>query len=131
MVQHLCRASIVLIAGLFIVAGANHFVSPNFYLKIMPPYVPWPLALIYVSGFFEIVGGVGVAVSRLRWAAGWGLVALLVAVFPANVHMALHAEDYANVPHWALIARLPLQFLLIAWVWWATIAVSSNATPTS
>lgn len=113
--------SIVLIAALFIAAGVNHFVSPDVYLKIMPAYLPWPLALVYVSGFFEVVGGIGVAVPRLRRAAGWGLIALLVAVFPANVDMVLHADRFPEIPFWALVARLPLQGLLIAWVWWAAV----------
>jgi uncharacterized membrane protein len=118
--------STALISLLFIAAGVNHFVSPDVYLKIMPAYLPWPLALVYVSGFFEVLGGVGVAVPRLRRAAGWGLIALLVAVFPANVEMVLHADRFPEIPFWALVARLPLQGLLIAWVWWA--AVRSGET---
>jgi len=111
--------SIGLLSLLFIAAGINHFVSPGVYMKIMPGYLPWPLALVYVSGFFEVLGGVGVAVRRLRRAAGWGLIALLVAVFPANVHMVVNANQFAAIPFWALVARLPLQGVLIAWVWWA------------
>lgn len=106
---------------LFVAAGMNHFVSPDIYLRIMPPYLPWPLALVYISGFFEIAGGIGVVVPSLRKASGWGLIALLVAVFPANIHMVIHAEDFPSIPFWALIIRLPLQALLIAWVWWTTI----------
>ena len=79
---------------LFIAAGVNHFVSPDFYLKIVPGYLPWPLALVYVSGFFEVVGGIGVAVPKLRRAAVWRLLALLVAVFPANVHMVVIADEF-------------------------------------
>jgi len=90
-------------------------------MKIMPDYLPWPLALVYVSGFFEVLGGVGLAVPRLRRVAGWGLIALLVAVFPANVHMVLNAADFPAIPFLALIARLPLQGVLIAWVWWAAV----------
>ncbi|MEO1617606.1 MAG: MauE/DoxX family redox-associated membrane protein [Planctomycetota bacterium] len=106
---------------LFIAAGINHFVSPDVYLKIMPDYLPWPLALVYVSGFFEVLGGVGLAVPRLRRAAGWGLIALLVAVFPANVDMLMNADQFPAIPVWALVARLPLQGVLIAWVWWAAV----------
>ncbi len=112
---------LALLALLFIVAGINHFASPDFYLKIMPPYLPWPLALVYVSGFFEVLGGIGLAVPRLRRAAGWGLIALLIAVFPANLHMVVHADDFPAIPYWALVARLPLQGLLIAWVWWVAV----------
>ncbi len=118
----------VLLSLLFIAAGANHFVSPDAYLKIMPEYLPWPLALVYVSGFFEVLGGVGVALPRLRWAAGWGLIALLVAVFPANVHMLLNSDQFPSIPFWALVARLPLQGVLIAWVWWTTVKRRRDAS---
>ena len=113
--------SIGLLSLLFIVAGMSHFVSPGVYLKIMPDYLPWPLALVYVSGFFEVLGGIGLAVPRLRRAAGWGLIALLVAVFPANVDMLMNADQFSVIPVWALVARLPLQGVLIAWVWWAAV----------
>jgi uncharacterized membrane protein len=113
--------SIGLLSLLFVAAGINHFVSPNVYMKIMPDYLPWPLALVYVSGFFEVAGGIGVALPRLRRAAGLGLIALLIAVFPANVHMLVNADQFPAIPYWTLVARLPVQGLLIAWVWWATL----------
>ena len=115
------QTSIALICVFFTAAGVNHFVSPGVYLKIMPDYLPWPLALVYVSGFFEVLGGVGLAVPRLRRAAGWGLIALLVAVFPANVDMLMNADQFPAIPVWALVARLPLQGVLIAWVWWVAV----------
>ncbi|MGB7325344.1 MAG: DoxX family membrane protein [Rubripirellula sp.] len=114
-------ASRFVISLLFIAAGVNHFVSPDVYVKIVPAYLPWPLALVYVSGFFEVTGGIGVAVSKLRRAAGWGLIALLVAVFPANVDMVIHADRFPDIPFWALVARLPLQCVLIAWIWCAAV----------
>ena len=113
--------SIGLLSLLFIAGGLNHFVSPGVYLKIMPDYLPWPLALVYVSGFFEVLGGGGLAIPQLRRAAGWGLIALLVAVFPANVDMLINADQFPAIPVWALVARLPLQGVLIAWVWWAAL----------
>lgn len=113
--------SLGLLSLLFIAAGINHFVSLGVYLKIMPEYLPWPLALVYISGVCEVLGGLGVAVPRLRRAAGYGLIALLVAVFPANIHMAVNADQFPTIPYWALAARLPLQGVLIAWVWWATV----------
>jgi len=118
--------SIVLLSLLFIAAGINHFVSPDVYMKIMPDYLPWPLVLVYVSGFFEVLGGFGLAVPRLRRAAGWGLIALLVAVFPANVHMVSNAADFPTIPFWTLVARLPLQGVLIAWLWWAAAQTDSR-----
>lgn len=114
-------ASILLLAVFFVGAGLNHFVSPDVYLKIMPDYLPWPLALVYISGFLEVLGGVGVAVPPLRQAAGWGLVALLIAVFPANLFMVMNADQFPGVPLWALVARLPLQGALILWVWWSAL----------
>ena len=75
---------------LFIVAGANHFASPDSYQAMMPPLLPWPMALIYISGAAEILGGVGVLLARVRRLSGLGLMALLVAVFPANVFAAIH-----------------------------------------
>ena len=108
-----------IMAAFYIVAGANHFVSPSFYLELMPPYLPWPLKLIYVSGLAEMVLGVGVLVPRVQKIAGWGLIALLIAVFPANIYAALHG--LRSVPAWILWARLPLQFVLITWAYWACI----------
>ncbi|NYF77838.1 DoxX family protein [Granulicella arctica] len=108
-----------LLAILFIVAGALHFVAPQLYLKIMPPYLPWHLALIYISGAAEICGGVGLLAPMTRHAAAWGLVALLIAVMPANVYM---ATAHVSVPgvmgqSWAQWLRLPLQIPLIYWAW--------------
>jgi uncharacterized membrane protein len=102
----------------FIVAGALHFVIPKVYRRIMPPYVPAPMALVYASGVAEIAGGAGLLAERSRRPAGWWLIATLIAVFPANLHMALNPDNYQQVPGGAkaLWARLPLQGLLIAWV---------------
>jgi uncharacterized membrane protein len=108
------------LGALFVAAGANHFANPHFYLRIMPPCLPWHRELVFVSGAFEVLGGVGLLVPRLRVAAAWGLVALLVAVFPANVHMALHPADYPRLAPALLWARLPLQGVFIAWAYWYT-----------
>lgn len=88
----------------------------------MPPYLSAPLALVYLSGLLEVLGGVGVLAPRFRKAAGWGLIALLVAVFPANLYMVAASEPFTaqGIPLWLLYARLPLQFILIAWVYWVT-----------
>lgn len=104
----------------FIAAGVNHFVNPAFYLAMMPPVLPAPALLVQVSGVFEILGGMGVLLPQTRSFSGWGLVALLIAVFPANLQMALHPELFPTLPRWGLYARLPLQGALIAWAWWAT-----------
>ncbi len=105
-----------LVAVLFTAAGAMHFVVPDLYARVVPPYLPAPKALVYVSGAAEIAGGLGMLWRPTRRAATWGLIALLIAVFPANVYM---AEAKIMGPAWALWARLPLQAVLIGWVWWA------------
>lgn len=109
-----------LAAAFFVLAGLNHFRHPTFYDRIVPPMFPAPRALVTVSGVCEIAGGLGLLARRLRVAAGWGLLALLVAVFPANVYMAMHPEviPELRVPAWLLWLRLPIQPLLMAWVRW-------------
>jgi len=100
----------------FVFAGAMHFARPRFYLAIMPPWLPRHRELVYASGVAEIAGGLGL-MTPARRAAGWWLLATLAAVFPANVHMALHPEDY-RVPggRTSLLARLPFQLVFAAWV---------------
>ena len=112
--------SIYVLAILFVVAGVLHFVWPRAYARIVPPALPYPMALVYISGVGEVLGGLGLLVPSLReWAALW-LVALLVAVFPANIYMAVAPEraGFGVAPVW-LWLRLPLQLVLIAWVAWA------------
>lgn len=109
-----------LLAAFFVVAGLNHFINPGFYLTIMPPYLPWPLGLVYLSGFFEVALGILLLVPRFTAIAAWGLVALLIAVFPANIHMAVNSDLYPEFSAIALWVRLPLQFVLIAWAHWYT-----------
>ena len=103
-------------------AGANHFINPAPYLGMMPDVLPAHLALVYLSGIAEIAGGLGLILPATRKLAAWGLILLLLAVFPANVNMALNdlplGED--TVPTWALWARLPLQLVFILWAWWFT-----------
>lgn len=118
--------SLLLLALLFVAAGINHFVNPGFYLKITPDFVPWPLAMIYLSGVFEVLGGIAVLLPNLRRAAGWGLIALLIAVSPVHVDMLVHADRFPEVPMWALVARLLLQPVLIAWVWWTSVKPHSS-----
>lgn len=108
-----------LLAALMVAAGANHFRDPQFYLAIMPPWLPWSAALVAISGACEIAGGLGILPLATRRLAGWGLIALLVAVFPANLHMAMDGAQPPGIhlPEWVLWGRLPLQVLFIAWVW--------------
>jgi uncharacterized membrane protein len=104
----------------FVFVGITHFTSPDFFVSIVPPYLPAPLALVYVSGFFEILGGLGVLLPATRTLAGYGLLALLVAVYPANLHMAMNPGEFPDIPPAALYARLPIQFVFAWVVWWAT-----------
>lgn len=109
----------------FIAAGTNHFVMPRAYEAIMPPYLPYHRAAVAISGAAEIVGGAGMLAPPLRGFARWWLIALLVAVFPANLYMATNPHDVKGldlnrIPRWTLWARLPLQLVLIRWVWRAT-----------
>ncbi len=109
-----------LLAILFIAAGSNHFFSTSFYLRIMPPYLPRPLLLVYLSGLVEIILGGLLLTPHFARAAAWGLVALLIAVFPANLHMAVNHALYPEYSKTTLWARLPLQLVLIAWAYWHT-----------
>ena len=104
----------------FIYTGIHHFVNPGFYLSIMPPAFPLHTEAVYISGFFEVVGGVCVLIPRLRKIAGWGLVALLVAVYPANIYMAITPETFPDFPVALLYARLAFQFVFFYWAFSVT-----------
>ncbi|KAM3091534.1 DoxX family protein [Phormidesmis sp. 146-12] len=112
----------VILAVSISVVGVTHFLTPIPYVKIVPPQLPYPLALVYISGFFEILGGIGLLIPFVSVAAAWGLIALFVAVFPANINMAVNQITIENVPHIPALywARLPLQAVLIAWAGWYT-----------
>lgn len=110
-----------LLTGFFVASGVNHFVSPRFYRAIVPPRLQHDAKRVVVlSGVAEIAGGLAVLPARTRPAAGAGLIALLAAVFPANLYMAREPERFKRVPRWALYARLPLQPLMMWWAWRAT-----------
>jgi len=108
------------LAAFFINAGVNHFVNPDFYLSIMPPAFPLHPEAVYISGFFEVLGGVCVLIPRLRKIAGWGLVALLVAVYPANIYMAITPEAFPDIHVALLYVRLAFQFLFFYWAFSVT-----------
>ena len=104
--------------GLGLIAqGINHFVSMEFMLRMMPAYLPAPRLLVQLSGVAEVALGVAALVPRTRRLAGLGILALLVAVFPANLEMALHPEAWPELPRWALYARLPLQLGFAYWAY--------------
>ena len=115
-------------------AGMMHFVAPKAYTRVVPPQFPRPIALVYLSGIAEIVLGIGVLIRRTRQQSAWGIIALLIAVFPANVHMATSDVATDAAPDWAdgitraaMWVRLPLQGVLILWAWWYTRLMPENS----
>jgi len=125
------RPLLYVMGPLYVVAGVLHFVVPGLYAQIIPPILPAPLALVYLSGVAEIAVGVGLLIPRTRRYAAWATIALLVAIFPANVYMAtsmvaiegLGGGDPSSTARWL---RLPLQGVLILWAYWYTDASSSD-----
>lgn len=118
------KRAVTYLAGLAMVGvGVGHFANPDPFVRIVPDALPYPLALVYISGFFEILGGLGLFHPRTRRAAAWGLVALYVAVFPANINMAINEiqlTEGGDLPVWAMWARLPLQAVFIGVAYWLT-----------
>lgn len=106
-------------AAMFVAVGTLHFLRPGPFVAIVPPYIPMPALMVFVSGAFEILGGLGLLLPSTRKVAGWGLIALLVVVFQANIYMLVDHVYLANMPHeeWLLWARLPLQAVFVAMVW--------------
>jgi len=115
------RALLWVMSAFYVSGGVYHLVNPGFYLPMMPPYLPWHRELVFVSGVAEIVLGIAVLVPGLRHLAALGIIALLIAVFPANLHIAMHDVPLAGTTHglgmWNWI-RLPFQALFIAWACW-------------
>ena len=106
----------------FIFIGITHFLMPGKYLEMMPPFIPSPLAMVYISGFFEILGGLGLIVPWTKRPAALGLIALLLAVFPANIYVAINNVQLGGFMSHSFYQwlRLPLQFALIGWVWFVS-----------
>ena len=107
------------LAVIMIGAGTMHFVNPDFYIRIMPPYLPLHTELVYLSGVFEIVLGVFILIPRYSTLAAWGMIALLIAVFPANIYV-YQNQDILPAPPLFHLLRLPLQGVLILWAYWHT-----------
>ena len=107
----------ILLGGFFVAAGALHFLKPKPYEAIMPEALPAHRELVYLSGLAEIAGGAGVLADRTARPAGWWLIATMLAVFPANINMAVDAERFRQVPEPLLWARLPLQAAIVYWIW--------------
>ena len=107
--------------------GIGHFISTAFFVRIVPPYVPYPLAVVYVSGVFEILGAIGIWLPRWRKWAGNGLFALTIAVTPANIYMSMNPQLFPNISETVLTIRLFVQVLLLACIWWSTRPPRSDA----
>ena len=103
----------------FLIGGIAHFVATETEVRLVPPYIPWPLAAVWVSGAFELLGAVGLLFLRTRRAAGIGLFVLTICVTPVHIDM-LQRPDLFAVPYWALVLRLPLQVALLALIAWST-----------
>lgn len=117
-----------LLAGLFVLAGINHFRDPAFYLAMMPPYVPMHELMVQISGVAEIGLGILLLNKRTTQIAAWGLIALLVAVLPANLYMAMNPELFPDVSPTALWLRVPMQLPLMWWAWLYTKERSPDTT---
>ncbi len=113
----------------FMGGGITHFTGPEFYVSIMPPYVGYHLEIVYISGFFEILGAIGILIPRFRQWAGNGLLLLVVCVTPANIYMWMHPELFPDVPEVFLSIRLLIQLLLLACIWWSTRQVRTGVSP--
>jgi uncharacterized membrane protein len=113
--------SLYVMAAAYTVAGLNHFRDPGLYRKIMPSYIPAPDLMILLSGIAEVILGLGLISKVTRPYAAWGVIALLIAIFPANFFMFQERDGiFSSLPTWVLIARLPFQLLLMAWAYWYT-----------
>ena len=127
----------IFVALAFVWVGIHHFIDPNLYMAIMPAYLPWHMELVLLSGLFEVFGGVGLLWPRFRKAAGWGLLALLIAVYPANINMLVNEVYLPGMPKekWLLWARMPFQLVFafaVAWtsgIWPRTKTVEVDEAP--
>ena len=116
-------AALLLLSATMVFVGVLHFARLKPFVRIVPNYLPAPVALVYISGFFEILGGVGLLIPATRVWAAWGLISLYIAVFPANIYMLtnnISLNPKKPIPRWALWARLPFQLVFIAWAYWFT-----------
>lgn len=116
------KITIYFMGSAYIYVGIRHFIDPDFFLAIMPDYLPYHLEAVYLSGVFEIIFGGMLFFKKLRWVAGWGIIGLLIAVFPANIYLAQNeiAQQTLNISETTAIIRLPFQALFIGLAYWHT-----------
>jgi uncharacterized membrane protein len=120
MIRYARYLGLAIVFAWFFFGGVSHFTKVDFFMAIMPPYVPFPLAAVYVSGVFEILFAIGIAIPMTREWAGNLLILLTLAVTPANVHMWLHPQLFPDVSPTLLSVRLVVQVLLLLLIWWST-----------
>ena len=120
MIKYFRYAGLAVVFVWFFGGGVTHFTNADFFVSIVPPWWPWPLFAVYVSGVFEILLALLILWPKVRPLAGWGLIVLTLAVTPANVHMWLHPEQFPDVSETALSIRLVIQVFLLALIWWST-----------
>ena len=122
--ESLCRRSKIavrlFVTAWFVIGGLAHFAYPEPFLRIMPPYIPYHLVCVYISGALELLGALGLWVKPVRSIAGYGLMALTTVVTLANVHMLQHPNLFPSIPYWLLIVRFPVQVALIWLIWWCS-----------
>jgi len=106
-----------IMAAIYVFAGLMHFITHKVFMRIMPPYIPWHRAMVIISGIAEIVLGIGLIFEQTRSWAAWGIIALLIAVFPANFEQVRSKRARMGLPKWAVWLRLPIQLVLIYWAW--------------
>jgi len=106
-----------LMALFYILAGLNHFINPDFYIRIMPSFIPWYSEIVWITGTLEVVLGTMVLIPSWVRVASWGLILLLIAIFPANINMAFNESLHFGISPLVLYLRLPLQFVFIAWAY--------------
>ncbi|MFT6247033.1 MAG: putative membrane protein [Cognaticolwellia sp.] len=125
------RIPLLVIALFFLTGGIAHFVIADFFIKAMPDYLGYHKELVLISGVLEILGAIGILIPQTRLLVGYGVIALIIAIYPANIHMALHPEKYTNISTLLLYIRLPCQFLFVWFVWWAIAPERLKTNPIS
>ena len=110
--------SIIIMSLFYIMAGTNHFINPDWYVRIVPPILPFKTEIIYISGILEIILGFLLIFPKTRFIAGWGLIILLLAVYPANIYVALTNGEAMDITPLIAWGRLPFQFVLIGLAYW-------------
>ena len=112
--------SIITMGLFYISVGVNHFTDPYWFLQIVPPYLPYKIELVYISGLLEVILGLMLLIPKTRFYAGWGLIVLLIAVYPANIYLAQTNGEAMNTTPLVAWGRLPFQFIFIGLAYWHT-----------